>query len=173
LDGKITNYFEWQGAGQYDVSDTRGPLHRRANIVKSFYYGFDLNNLHLRIDTTIELSYESLTDLTIKINFFKESPQQARIQMVDDQNLGLSLFDVVQEGPTENYQKFKDLTSITYQKIIELSIPFADLKAKAGQTIELVIVLERNNIELERWPFHGTVSLVVPGEDFPLDYWSV
>ena len=173
LDGKVTNYFEWQGAGQYDVSDTRGPLHRQANIMKSFYYGFDLNNLHLRIDTTLQLSYESLRDLTIKINFFKESPQQARIQMVDDQNLGLSLFDVVQEGPTENYQKFKDLTSISYQKIIELSIPFVDLKAKAGQTIEIVIVLERNNIELERWPFHGTVSLVVPGEDFPLDYWSV
>jgi len=173
LDGKVTNYFEWQGAGQYDVSETRGPLHRRANIIKSFYYGFDLNNLHLRIDTTMQLSYESLRDLTIKINFFKEFHQQARIQMVDNQKLGLSLFDLVQEGPTDNYQKFKDLTSISYQKVIELSIPFADLKAKAGQTIEIVIVLERNNIELERWPFHGTVSLVVPGEDFALDYWSV
>lgn len=28
-------------------------------------------------------------------------------------------------------------------------------------------------MELERWPSHGTVGLVVPGEDFALGYWSV
>ncbi|GAI32259.1 unnamed protein product, partial [marine sediment metagenome] len=83
LDGKVTDYFEWQGAGQYDVSEIIGPMHHRGNIVRSFYYGFDLSNLYLRIDTNIELSYESLKDLTIKINFFKESPQQVRIQMLE------------------------------------------------------------------------------------------
>jgi len=121
----------------------------------------------------MQLSYENLKDLIIKINFFKELPQQARIQMLGDRNLGLSLFDVVQEEHRENYQKLKDLTSISYQKIIELAIPFADLKARAGQTIEVVLVLERDNIELERWPHDGTLSFVVPGEDFSLEYWSV
>jgi len=173
LDGKVTDYFEWQGAGQYDVSETVGPMHRRASILRSFYYGFDLNNLHLRIDTNMELSVESLRDLTIKINFFKQSPQQAIVQMLGDGNLGLSLFDVVIEEVKETYRSVKDLASVKYQKIIELSIPFVDLKAKIGETIEIVIVLERNNMELERWPFHGTVSLVVPGEDFALQYWSV
>jgi len=173
LDGKVTDYFEWQGSGQYEASETIGPMHRRGNIIRSFYYGFDLNNLYLRIDTNMELSYESLKDLTIKINFFKEFPQQARIQMLEDGNFGLSLFDVVQVEHKENYQKFKDLTSVNYQKIIELSIPFVDLKAKVGQAIKLVIVLERNNMELERCPSHGTISFLVPGEDFSLEYWSV
>jgi len=172
LDGKVTDYFEWQGAGQYDVSETIGPMHRRASIVKSFYYGFDLNNLYLRIDTNMELSYENLRDLAISINFLKEFPQQARIQMLEDGKLGMSLFDVVQVEHRESYEKIKDLTSISCRKIIELCIPFADLKAKVGQTIDLVIVLERNNIEIERWPSHGTVNLTVPGEDFALKYWS-
>ncbi|MDH5173644.1 MAG: glycoside hydrolase family 57 protein [Elusimicrobiota bacterium] len=173
LDGKVTDYFEWQGAGQYDVSETIGPMQRRGNIVRSFYYGFDLNNFHLRIDTNMELSYENLKDLTIKINFFKESPQQARIQMRQEGNFALSLFDIVQVEHREDYQKFKDLTSISYQKIIELSIPFVDLRAKVDQAIEIVVVLERNDVELERWPSHGTISFLVPGEDFSLQYWSV
>ena len=173
LDGKVTDYFEWQGAGQYDVSETIGPMHRRASIIRSFYYGFDLNNFYLRIDSNMELSYENLRDLAIKINFLKEFPQQARIQMLEDGNLALSLFDIVQVEHRENYRKFKDLTSVSYQKIIELSIPFVDLKAKVGQPIDIVIVLERNNIELERWPSHGTVNLSVPGEDFALEHWSV
>jgi len=173
MDGKVTHYFEWQGSGQYDVPETTGPMHRRASIIKSFYYGFDLNNLYLRIDTSMQLSYETLRDLTIKINFFKEFPQQARIKMLENRNLGLSLFDVVQEEHRENYQNSKDLTSIVYQKIIELSIPFADLKVKAGQPIEMVLVLERESIELERWPYHGTLRLVVPGENFTLEHWSV
>jgi alpha-amylase/alpha-mannosidase (GH57 family) len=173
LDGKVTNYFEWQGAGQYDVCETTGPTHHRASIIKSFYYGFDLNNLYLRIDTSMQLSYEALKDLTIKINFLKEFPQQARIQLLEGQNLGLSLFDVVQQEGREVYQRLKDLTSINYQRIIELSIPFADLKLKVGQTVEIVLVLERDNIELERWPYQDTLSMVVPGEDFALEYWSV
>jgi hypothetical protein len=173
LDGKVTNYFEWQGAGQYEVSETIGPMHRRGNIIRSFFYGFDLNNFYLRIDTSMQLSYENLKDLTIKINFFKESPQQASIQMNQDGNLALYLFDIVQAEDGENYQKLKDLTSVSYQKIIELSIPFVDLRAKVGQVIEIVVVLERNNVELERWPFHGTISFLVPGEDFSLQYWSV
>ena len=173
LDGKVTNYFEWQGAGQYEVSETIGPMHRRGNIIRSFFYGFDLNNFYLRIDTNMQLSYENLKDLTIKINFSKESPQQASIQMNQDGNLALSLFDIVQAEDGENYQKLKDLTSVSYQKIIELSIPFVDLRAKVGQAIEIVVVLERNNVELERWPFHGTISFLVPGEDFSLQYWSV
>ncbi|NIM04020.1 hypothetical protein GTN66_07765 [bacterium] len=172
LDGKVTNYFEWQGAGQYEVSEMIGPMHRRGNIIKSFYYGFDLNNFYLRIDTNIQPSYENLKDLTIKINFFKEAPQQASVKMQQEGKFDFSLFDIVQVEHRENYQKFKDLTSISCQKIIELSIPFADLRAKVGQAIEIVVVLERNNVELERWPSHGTISFVVPGEDFSLQYWS-
>ena len=173
LDGKVTDYFEWQGAGQYDVSETIGPMHRRASIVKSFYYGFDLNNLYLRLDTNMELSQENLRDMVIKINFLKESPQQATIQMLQDGKLGLSLFDLTQVEDRESYQKIKDLTSISYQKIIELCIPFVDLKVRTGQAIDLVIVLERNNMELERWPSRGTVRVTVPGEDFALKHWSV
>jgi len=173
LDGKVTDYFEWQGAGQYDVSETIGPMHRRASIVKSFYYGFDLNNLYLRLDTNMELSQENLRDMVIKFNFLKESPQQATIQMLEEGKLGLSLFDLTQVEDRESYQKVKDLTSINYQKIIELCIPFVDLKVRTGQTIDLVIVLERNNMELERWPSRGTVRVTVPGEDFALKHWSV
>ena len=173
LDGKVTDYFEWQGAGQYDVSETIGPMHRRASIVKSFYYGFDLNNLYLRLDTNMELSQENLREMVIKINFLKESPQQATIQMLQDGKLGLSLFDLTQVEDRESYQKIKDLTSISYQKIIELCIPFVDLKVRTGQAIDLVIVLERNNMELERWPSRGTVRVTVPGEDFALKHWSV
>jgi len=93
--------------------------------------------------------------------------------MLQDGKLGLSLFDLTQVEDRESYQKIKDLTSISYQKIIELCIPFVDLRVKTGQAIDLVIVLERNNIELERWPSRGTVRVTVPGEDFALKYWSV
>jgi len=173
LDGKVTDYFEWQGAGQYDVYEKIGPMHRRTSIIKSLYYGFNLNNFYFRIDTNMELSYENLRDLVIKINFFKEFPQQAIIQMVDTGNLCLSIFDMVREGSEEKYRKVEDLTTVAFSKVIELGIPFSDLKTKIGEKIEIAVVLERNNIELERWPSRGTVSLVVPGDDFSLEYWSV
>jgi alpha-amylase/alpha-mannosidase (GH57 family) len=50
IDGEITSYFEWLGAGLYRVDDRSGSMHGKKFLVREVYYGADGANLYLRVD---------------------------------------------------------------------------------------------------------------------------
>jgi alpha-amylase/alpha-mannosidase (GH57 family) len=50
IDGEVTSYFEWIGAGSYRVDERSGSMHGKKVVVKEVYYGSDGRNLFLRID---------------------------------------------------------------------------------------------------------------------------
>jgi alpha-amylase/alpha-mannosidase (GH57 family) len=50
MDGEVTSYFEWIGAGSYRVDERSGSMHGKKVVVKEVYYGSDGNHLFLRLD---------------------------------------------------------------------------------------------------------------------------
>jgi alpha-amylase/alpha-mannosidase (GH57 family) len=50
LDGEVTSYFEWLGAGVYRVSNRSGAMHGQRFLVRELRYGSDGHNLYLRLD---------------------------------------------------------------------------------------------------------------------------
>jgi alpha-amylase/alpha-mannosidase (GH57 family) len=65
IDGEVTSYFEWMGAGHYRTDNRSGAMHGQRLLVRDLYYGSDDGNLYLRLDfensaefTKIELRTE-------------------------------------------------------------------------------------------------------------------
>ena len=80
IDGKVTSYYEWLPAGIYDTRATGGAMHQVDNILYGIYYGFDLNNLFIRLDSWINLiSTSELNGLTFNIQIIK--PNVSRIEI--------------------------------------------------------------------------------------------
>jgi len=50
IDGEVTSYFEWLGAGLYRVDERSGSMHGKKFLVREVYYGGDGENLYLRVD---------------------------------------------------------------------------------------------------------------------------
>lgn len=50
IDGQDTSYFEWMGAGVYQVDTRSGSMHGRAALIHDFRYGSDGSDLFLRVD---------------------------------------------------------------------------------------------------------------------------
>jgi alpha-amylase/alpha-mannosidase (GH57 family) len=50
LDGEVTSYFEWLGAGVYRVDNRSGAMHGQRFLVQELRYGSDGQNLFLRLD---------------------------------------------------------------------------------------------------------------------------
>jgi alpha-amylase/alpha-mannosidase (GH57 family) len=50
IDGEVTSYFEWIGAGIYRVDERSGSMHGKKFVVKEVYFGSDGDNLFLRAD---------------------------------------------------------------------------------------------------------------------------
>ena len=50
IDGEVSSYFEWLGAGVYRVDNRTGAMHGQRFFVQELRYGSDGNNLYLRLD---------------------------------------------------------------------------------------------------------------------------
>ena len=50
IDGEVTSYFEWLGAGQYRVDERSGSMHGKKFLVKEVFFGSDSDNLFVRLD---------------------------------------------------------------------------------------------------------------------------
>jgi alpha-amylase/alpha-mannosidase (GH57 family) len=49
IDGEVTSYFEWMGAGRYRPDPRSGAMHDYLPV-RDLYYGVDKDNLYLRLD---------------------------------------------------------------------------------------------------------------------------
>ena len=55
LDGEVTSYFEWLGAGVYHVDNRSGAMHGQRFFVQELRYGSDGQSLYLRLRLRREL----------------------------------------------------------------------------------------------------------------------
>jgi alpha-amylase/alpha-mannosidase (GH57 family) len=67
LDGEVTSYFEWLGAGVYRVDHRSGAMHGQRFLVRELRYGSDGQNLYLRLDFEEHATTE-LTGAELSIN---------------------------------------------------------------------------------------------------------
>jgi alpha-amylase/alpha-mannosidase (GH57 family) len=57
IDGEVTSYFEWLGAGRYRPDLRSGAMHGGDPGVRDMYYGCDDQNLYVRIDGDVKGNY--------------------------------------------------------------------------------------------------------------------
>ena len=50
IDGEVTSYFEWMGAGRYRSDARYGAMHGSRNAVRELHYGADESSLYVRLD---------------------------------------------------------------------------------------------------------------------------
>ncbi len=50
IDGEVTSYFEWIGAGVYRVDERSGSMHGKKFLVSELFFGSDGSNFYLRLD---------------------------------------------------------------------------------------------------------------------------
>ncbi|HSG71995.1 MAG TPA: hypothetical protein VLA12_16375, partial [Planctomycetaceae bacterium] len=50
VDGRLTHFYEWAGAGSYDCESTGGAMHQVDRCLKKIFFGYDHENLYIRLD---------------------------------------------------------------------------------------------------------------------------
>jgi hypothetical protein len=170
LDGEVTSYYEWLAAGYYDVSKAGGTMHRAESVLSHIYYGFDLNNLFLRLDSNQELGDPKINELTFAVHFLRPASYRVDVKL-DPAQGGVSAFILKYEKGLE--AGMKRHPSIAARDIIEMALPFEVIEAKPRDEINFFVTVRRGEVELEKWPYRGYISLNVPTEDFEAIMWHV
>ena len=57
VDGEVTSYFEWLGAGRYRPDPRQGAMHGGEPAVREMFYGTDGEKLYVRLDTGVKAEF--------------------------------------------------------------------------------------------------------------------
>ncbi|HWR82739.1 MAG TPA: glycoside hydrolase family 57 protein [Candidatus Deferrimicrobium sp.] len=50
LDGRLTHYYEWDGAGRVDCNSVGGAMHRASRYLSKICFAYDLERVYIRVD---------------------------------------------------------------------------------------------------------------------------
>lgn len=170
IDGRVSSYFEWLAAGEYSIDYHGTMMHRADIIISAVYFGFNAENLFIRIDPSVKIMANDTGKYVFTIHFLRPNRARLEIAPVADGSPGLSfkLSDREEEAPAE-----KEGLSAAIRDVLEVSVPFGLLGADIGEQVDFFVSLAREGHALGHWPHQGYLSVSVPSEDFEEKIWSI
>ena len=168
LDGLITSFYEWTGAGVYVAGRNLVAMYQSERGIDAIYFGSDLNNFYLRID--FRKGVDLPRQAALRVHFVDPN---RRTLVVPKLARAVTHAELWSTPPDGERQKLSDIASIRFDRIFELGIPLTDLGWKPREAVAFFVQLLDQDVELERHPDMGTLNLTVPDELFAAENWWV
>ncbi|HLH17514.1 MAG TPA: glycoside hydrolase family 57 protein [Bryobacteraceae bacterium] len=151
IDGEVTSYFEWIGAGSYRVDERSGSMHGRKVVVKEVFYGSDGKHLFLRLD--FHPGFEQ--DLAGAEARFVVQPSEGG----PESNVVIPL---AAKGTPPG-----DGVQCAFGRILEAQIPLATVKIPEGAGLRFQFSIWQGGLPLEAIPQQGWLRMPTTNpEDF-------
>lgn len=169
IDGLITSYFEWMGAGGFEAKGSA--MHASETLLPGFAFGFDCDNLYLRLDAVP--SQSSGTKGTPE---GRDVPERERLFRILFLSPATEVEISIEESEARAILKLPEGKTqplcCAAKKVIEVEISFEALGVSIGERIEFCVSVIEDGIEKERWPRETNIALARPGKDFESHLWS-
>lgn len=172
IDGEVTSYFEWLGAGCVEASSTAGAMHQvaaRDAGLTLVEFGFDLENLFVRVDGTRPLRELLAQGFEVSVNFLKP----AGIRVVAGLRDGLPEATVLERGQGDRLLPVACLgLTVAVGRVLEVRIPFDCLGVRTETPVAFILALHQGVQEIEHHPHHRAIEFQVPGPRFASANWT-
>ena len=159
IDGKISDFFEWQDAGRIDINSYGGAMNIANPIVKTLYFGFDHDHVFLRIDTKKDA-----------LNYF-ENGFSLRVYLQSERNLWQGF--IFKKEQVLTLDNFSAGAQGAAGRIIEVQVPFTTLGIGEGSIFELKLEWSFNGQPFQTIPAGDPIKIVVPGAKAYAANWQV
>ncbi len=164
VDGLVTNFFEWRGAGTIEPRPPLGAMWKAERILSALYFGWSLDRFFIRLDPD-EPSRAKQEEVSVEIHL-QRANERYRLAFP------FASPDRYDLCPVDSASR-QECRSIARQKIIELAVAFKDVHAEPGQELRFCIVMMAHGLEIARYPQHHPVAITVPGPEFEATMWRV
>lgn len=170
IDGVDTNYFEWINAGLIASIKCGGTMHQAETIIRQVYFGFDMETLYFRFDLFLPITQEDRQNLVLNLLLVG---RRVKIAVPISERKDEIEYIILEEKEGEIWTEFSRKRKASLDKILELAVKFADIKAEQGEKLKILISIERNGLVIERCPEYGPIQVVLPREDYESQFWIV
>jgi alpha-amylase/alpha-mannosidase (GH57 family) len=171
IDGAVTHYFEWMGAGCVDAGSAAGTMQQagdRVAMLTLVEFGFDLQHLFVRVETSGTMRDLLAGGVDLRIRFLK--PAGVRVVIPP----GGTNVRLEQLGALDADWRPRDCAGLmaAVDRILEVRIPFTCLGSQARERVAFLVSLTHEGAELELHPRHGPIEIDVPDEHFASRSWT-
>ncbi len=163
IDGRCTHFYEWHGAGSFKTGAGGGSMHRAAGLAKEVFFGFDAAHLYLRVDFAAGLPGEGI-DLAIEIM----SPRPVRLSV---SGLAHGERTVLWGGGARAGRAVEGARACA-DHVVELAVPFASLKLRPHENVEMIAQIQDHGAPLESLPDEDLMRFEIPDADFDQIMWE-
>lgn len=169
LDGRVTDFFDWHGAGSIDPAPPLGAMWKSQTFFTGIYFGFSLDALFLRLDPG-EALLDEASGLTVALHI---ATAQGAYQLAFPITPPPETFTLSGRANGNGWTEIGRYGTISCRKILELAVPFKDLRLQAGQEFKLSVAVLQNGAEVDRYPRQQPVGLTVPDDNYEATTWRV
>jgi hypothetical protein len=160
VDGEITSYFEWMGAGSMDLVAPAGAMHASgtATTFERLAFGCDRERLFVRIDATGPVLALLQTGIEIQIRFITPAGVRATVR-AEAARLEVSLERQTHSGRWEADRCAG--SSAAAASVLEVAVPFTCLGVRARDTVAFIVSSQGGTVP-QPLPTHEAAVLQVP-----------
>ena len=156
IDGRVTNYFEWMGAGLCQPDYRSGSMHGVAQLVEALHYGYSDQALFLRVDLGETFLHDD-PDFEIRVNV--------------DTECHIRLHALIGGGKVKAVEFWKgeesllvplgtgDQVKVAFSKIFEVRLAFGLLGVAPHERINLQVSVWMDGLPLQLLPQEGWLTL--------------
>lgn len=141
IDGEVTSYFEWLGAGIYRVDHRSGAMHGQRFFVQELRFGSDGHNLFLRLDF-VDGAASPDTEIRLTVEPADHSAQPVTRAM------SLSGSEESEQG-----------VECAYGRVCEIRASLPAFHVAAGHDLRFQLSLWQNGLPMEALPAQGWIEL--------------
>ncbi|MBI4003046.1 MAG: glycoside hydrolase [Nitrospira defluvii] len=170
LDGIVSNFFEWRGAGTINPTPPLGAMWKSEGLFTAILFGFDHERLYLRLDFD-ERSQTRQDDCAVDLHI-GSGIQQHKLSFALAPT-GTDTFLLARADEAGAYRDVGSYSTICRRKILELAVPFKDLDIEIGNELRVTLTVSEHRMEIARYPHHNPVTFNRPGDDFEATMWRV
>ena len=156
IDGRVTTYFEWMGAGLCQPDYRSGSMHGVAQLVEALHYGYSDEALFLRVDLGESFLHDN-PDFEIRVNVDGESRVRLHAQIGEGSVKALE-FSKGEETllvPLGTGDQIK----VAFAQIFEVRLAFSILGVAPHERVNLQVSIWMNGLPLQVLPQEGWLTL--------------
>jgi alpha-amylase/alpha-mannosidase (GH57 family) len=158
VDGRETSYFEWLGAGLYSPERRGGAMHGRVFYLRELRYGFEDDRLSVCIDPFLpalsemddpefRITVGGAEDLTVVVNL-----ERGRLKEFAVETGRVCLLNP------------KNVASVAFDRLLEVSVQRSELKLKGQKTLRLGVALWHGGLPVDVLPAEGFLEIALGDE---------
>ncbi len=155
IDGAVTSFFEWLGAGAYRVDDRSGSMHGQKALVKEAQFGSDGTSLFLRVDFQPEIMAD-LQGVELRMT---AQPLAGASTVATESTLAIAFSGGVARAMELQLAVAGAPIECAFCEVLEVRVPLAALAVAAGGGVRFSFSLWRAGLPVEAVPQQGWLEM--------------